>query len=169
MTLLAIPGNPATFPYVLTSARALSNSNSAQSVFGVSATVTSSTLYELIADIYLTATSGGTAASVGFSLGGTATYTAIRLLAMGAHSGTSLNTNAANTIQKVLTSASNTLVVPSNTNWYKRIFLHGVVSVNAGGTLTPQVTWSAAPGGAPSVDVGSFIRLTPFKNSGMWA
>jgi hypothetical protein len=44
--------------------------------------------------------------------------------------------------------------------------LKGTVSVNAGGTFIPQYTLSAAPGGAYSTAIGSYIRIAPVSASG---
>lgn len=37
----------------------------------------------------------------------------------------------------------------------------GMLIVNAAGTLIPQFQYSAAPGGAPTIELGSYFRLTP--------
>jgi len=42
----------------------------------------------------------------------------------------------------------------------------GTVSINAGGTFIPQYTLSAAPGGAYSTAIGSYIRINPLSASG---
>lgn len=166
--------NVASHFYSLTSARSLSNSNSAQSIFGVGLTVAANTTYELEMQVMFTATSGGTAASVGLSFGGTATLTRIGYSAIATHTGTSGATAGAPTNHVWVTTASNTLVVPSGTNWYKRITVKGLVRVNAGGTFIPQATWSSAPGGAPTTAVDSYIKMTPIGTDtvalvGAWA
>jgi hypothetical protein len=44
--------------------------------------------------------------------------------------------------------------------------VRGTVSVNAGGTLIPQYTLSAAPGGAYSTAAGSYFMIYPIGASG---
>lgn len=43
----------------------------------------------------------------------------------------------------------------------------GMLIVNAAGTLIPQFQYSAAPGGAPVVERGSYFRLTPVGPAGI--
>jgi hypothetical protein len=47
-----------------------------------------------------------------------------------------------------------------------RFTAHGIVSCNAAGTLIPQYTLSAAPGGAYTTDANSIIRIWPIGASG---
>lgn len=161
--------------YRLTSARALSNVSTDQSIFGVGCTLAANTTYLIEMEVLFTAASGGTAASVGLSFGGTAGISNIAYRAIAAHSVTSGATAASASNFVFVTTAANTLVVPSGTNWYKRISVHGVVSINGtSGTFIPQAKWSAAPGGAPSVAVNSFVKLTPIGSDtvnsiGAWA
>ena len=44
--------------------------------------------------------------------------------------------------------------------------IKGTVSINAGGTFIPQYALSAAPGGAYSTAIGSYIRINPLSASG---
>jgi hypothetical protein len=43
--------------------------------------------------------------------------------------------------------------------------ISGIVRVNLGGTLTPQMAFTGTPGSAPSVLAGSYFRLTPLGTS----
>jgi hypothetical protein len=54
------------------------------------------------------------------------------------------------------------------------VVLKGIIKTNAGGTFTPQIQYSAAPGGAPTVLANSYIKLIPLGTSavasiGSWA
>jgi len=41
------------------------------------------------------------------------------------------------------------------------VVIRGIVRTNASTTFTPQIQYSSAPGGAPTILTNSFIRLTP--------
>lgn len=50
----------------------------------------------------------------------------------------------------------------------------GIVRINAGGTFLPQFLFSAAPGGAPTIQANSYFRMRPFGTNtaqviGNWA
>jgi hypothetical protein len=45
------------------------------------------------------------------------------------------------------------------------VILKGMIRTNAGGTVIPQIQYSAAPGGTPTVVRNSYFRLTPVGNS----
>lgn len=62
----------------------------------------------------------------------------------------------------------------ANTSASSNIAITGVIRVNAGGTVIPQIAFSAAPGGTPIVTANSYIRFTPIGNGtvnqiGAWA
>ena len=53
------------------------------------------------------------------------------------------------------------------------VILDGEFEVNAGGTLIPQVQWSAATGATPTIDLGTFfeaweIGANPVTFIGAW-
>jgi len=41
------------------------------------------------------------------------------------------------------------------------VMLRGIVRTNAATTFTPQIQYSSAPGGAPTILTNSYVRLTP--------
>ena len=45
------------------------------------------------------------------------------------------------------------------------VVVRGIVRTNAATTFTPQIQYSSAPGGAPTVLTNSYIRLTPIGNN----
>lgn len=53
------------------------------------------------------------------------------------------------------------------------IRLEGSIKVNAAGTFIPQFQYSAAPGGAPTIQIGSFFQLVKkgaaFNTKGTWS
>jgi hypothetical protein len=156
--------------YRLNSAVVGANANTAQSLFGVGVTLSASTVYEFEISFVLNKTAGTTSNTMGFGFAGTATlnnilYSCFALGIASSTSGPSIGTlsygsyaiTAANT-------ATNMQTVTAAISWV--VTIKGTVSVNAGGTFIPQYTPSAAPGGAYSTAIGSFIRIAPVSASG---
>jgi hypothetical protein len=139
--------------YRLDSAYAGSNVNTAQSIFGVGVTLSSSTVYEFEMVIALSKSAGTTSHTVGIGFGGTASINNIGYrLNIQNPSGTSFVVVATADYQMFIQTASNTTVTGAQ--------------ASAGGTFIPQYTLSAAPGGAYSTAAGSFIRIAPIGASG---
>lgn len=157
-----------------TSANALADNTNPQAIFpaGFDAfTAEGSTTYLVEAEIFLT--TGANAHSVGVSFGGTATYTSVYYRAMGVKAATgSLSVNINNRRVDVATNAT---VTSSNNTAGAIISIRGHISVNAGGTIIPTITFSAAPGGAPNqVEPGTFVRFVKVgtdtaTSAGAWA
>ena len=65
------------------------------------------------------------------------------------------------------TGAGATAVTAANTDTNENItvVIRGIVRTNAATTFTPQIQYSSAPGGAPTVLTNSYIRLTPIGNN----
>lgn len=162
--------------YRLDSAYAGSNVNTAQSLFGVGVTLSASTVYEFEIVFALSRTAGAVSHTVGIGFGGTATINNTAYFASGYSnsSASALNTyqvwgsSASGLITGIISSASNTTITSATTaaNEVVSLTLKGTVSINAGGTFTPQYTLSAAPGGAFSTVAGSYIRIAPLSASG---
>lgn len=153
--------------YRLDSALAGANATGAQSIFGVGATLSASTVYEFEAVVTLNKSAGTTSHTVAVGFGGTASlnsivYTLITHNAAYGYPGGATaaidgnNTASAFVFTSATTAASATF----------SLVIKGVVSINAGGTFIPQYTLSAAPGGAYSTIAGSFIRIAPIGASG---
>ena len=169
---LTAPANGIDVPKVkrLSSAGSLTNGTGVQSIFAQSLTVPAGTyLVELM--IFLA--TGTTSHTVAVGLGGTATWTAGNVswyskflnIAMG---GTpTAATMKANT---TLTNGTTQVISPASTIASKTFEWTATVPVTAGGTLTPQIQFSAAPGGTNQVSNGSRCRVTPiFNTDGPWA
>jgi hypothetical protein len=161
--------------YALNSAVVGSNATGAQSVFGVGVTLEASTQYEFEYYMVLVKTAGTTSHTIAPGFGGTATYN--NFIWMGVASnwfttypitiGTAIsgglnpvdfvtNTNVAAVATNGITNANNVFMVYSK----------GIISVNASGTFIPQYTLSAAPGGAYTTQIGSYIKLAKLGASG---
>jgi hypothetical protein len=144
------------------------NATGAQSVFGVSVSLSASTVYAFEAAYYMNKTAGANSHTVGFSFGGTATINSIFWNAHGFDTTSAIPIRAAG-LQLV---ASNSL---ANIVWSGAIAngpanfvanVKGTISVNAAGTFTPQYTLSAAPGGAYSAMPCSYFLIYPIGASG---
>lgn len=105
----------------------------------------------------VTRVAGTTSHALQFLLGGTATYTAVSYTALTSivASGTVVGTSGVAATATTITSAS-TSATEANT-----ILISGVIRVNGAGTIIPQFKYTVAPGGVPTVAVGTWMRLTP--------
>jgi hypothetical protein len=153
----------------LDSALAGANVNTAQNVFGVGVTLSSSTVYAFEAVYALSKAAGTTSHSVGLGFGGTATLNNISYAGVSANNNSAFTTDSTTAIGIYVQTASNT-TFSNGTSTAATIFrtytLKGTVSVNAGGTFTPQYTLSAAPGGAYTTALGSYFMIYPIGASG---
>lgn len=146
-----------------------SNVSTAQNVFGVGVTLSSSTVYAFEAFYVGQKTTGSTSHSIGFGFGGTATLNNILYTGVGNNAGGTLPQYGSGGIyQAAVNTAANTLFVTAtttaNVNYFAK--LAGTVSINTGGTFIPQYTLSAAPGGAYSTVAGSYFMIYPIGASG---
>ena len=149
---------------VLTSDYVGSDVSTAQAVFNspASGTITlpASTSYFMEAVYLITRTAGTTSHTLRtlFALGGT--LTSIAYIA----ETTSTTGNALGTVSRIYaTAATITTVTAASTSATENItvFIKGVVRTNTAGTFTPQIRYSAAPGGAPTILANSYLRLIP--------
>ena len=153
--------------YRLNSGYAGSNSSSAQSMLGVGVTLVANTVYEFEIVVGLVKTSGTTAHTIGASFGGTATINNIGYSAIADINATS-TPGASNLVVWYVGSASNTTITASASTAAvtTQILLKGTVSIANGGTFIPQYTLSAAPGGAYTTQIGSYMKISPLGASG---
>jgi hypothetical protein len=149
---------------VLTTDYVGSDVSTAQSVFNspASGTITlpGSTSYFLEAVYYITRAAGTTSHTLStlFALG--ATLTSIAYTA----DTTSTTGNALGTVSRIYaTGATATAVTAASTTATENITvtIRGVVRTNTAGSFTPQIKYSAAPGGAPTILANSYLKLTP--------
>lgn len=139
-----------------------SNVNTAQPWFpnnpGVD--VKANTLYAFKGFLRTSRSAGNNNHTTSFLLGGTATYTRLKgearcksgdTAGLAAHAGVALDTHTATVVKAASTSATEQTV----------LVVEGHVWVNNVGTLIPQFQYSAAPGGAPTIEDGTYFQLTP--------
>ena len=149
---------------VLASSYTGSDVSTAQQVFNSPAggiiTLPASTSYFMEAVYYITRAAGTTSHTLStlFALGGTLTsiaYTADT---------TSTTGNALGAVSRIYaTAATATAVTAASTTATENItvIIKGVVRTNTAGSFTPQIKYSAAPGGAPTILANSYLRLIP--------
>ena len=154
------------FVRCLVSNNTLADTDSAQNVFSspVSITLAATTSYEFDAVYLVSRAAGAVSHTVGvlFALSGTLTsiaYTA---------DSTSSAGNTLTPVSRIYSTAATLLVVTAastTTNENITIRLRGILRTNTSGTVTPQIKYSAAPGGQPTMLQNSFIRFTPIGDS----
>lgn len=147
----------------ITSANTLTSQTAVQPIFDGGGgpangrlTVAGSRSYFFEMDIDVTAMSA-TSGTFSLAFGGTATLTSIRYRPM-AQKTTQTSINTVNDV--IVTSAASTAVVGANTTQAGRVYVTGIIRVNAGGTLIPQIAFSTVAGPAtPIITADSWIRL----------
>ena len=156
--------------YRLDSAYVGSNVNTAQSIFGVGVTLSASTVYEFEILFSIVKTAGTTSHTVSIGFGGTATVNNIYYDVIegdaGGGMGTKISGSALNRTAVATASATVVTGAIATAGQIDVFSIKGTVSINAGGTFIPQYTLSAAPGGAYSTQIGSYIRINPLSASG---
>lgn len=153
--------------YRLNSAYVGSNVNTAQTVFNVSVTLSTATVYAFEGVYMLSKTAGTTSHTIGTGFGGTATLNNIGYNALGFRSSAN-PTDSTSAGSLIGTSATATAVTASGSaaTQYATLQVKGTVSVNGGGTFTPQYILSSAPGGAYTTAIGSYFLIYPIGTSG---
>lgn len=151
---------PVWYPARVPSDFTMVNSNTVQPAFPTTIdvwTLQGNTTYYFRGSYIIT--SGSTSHSVGmsFALGGGASLTRINYTTLGKQSGTATGTP---TMQTVSTNA-NTAATTAATTGLHTITFEGWITINAGGTVTPSVTFSADPTGTILMKTDSWIMFTP--------
>lgn len=153
---------PATMFSRLTSNFTMSDVNTVQPVFSTGQdvwTLQASTTYYFEGTYYLTHAAVSHSVGMSFELGGGASLTSIFYQTICWV--TAANTNTASQTTNLINQATNTSVNAAGANAQETIKFWGWMSVNAGGTVTPSITFSAAPGGTPAAVAGTYITFTP--------
>jgi len=127
------------------------------------------TTYKFEGWLYMTRAAGATSHTTGMGFGGTATLTAIRAQY---NCGEGDVATLADDDVIMATSASNLQVKAASTSTTEvmKAKVIGAVEINAAGTFIPQFTYSAAPGGAPTIAAEfKLIKLgAGFASKGTW-
>jgi hypothetical protein len=141
------------------------NALGTQNILGVGVTLLSNTLYEFHGNFNLYKSVGGTSHTFSFGWGGNATLNKIltNLLAQQSQIGF-VTFHASRVVNMYTMENKDSMIISSaitNTFYTINIQIQGIVSVATGGTLIPQYTLSAAPGGAYTTSAGSTFSLRP--------
>ena len=160
----------------LNAALAGADATGAQSMFGKSVTLSSSTVYAFTIAASMTKSAGTVSHTVSIGFGGTATLNNIGWsIVVPANSGAPGGNLAASLNYRTAATAVAFVAATTLASVYATFQISGTVSVNVGGTFIPQYTLSAAPGGAYSTDIGSYMTIYPIGaagadvNVGTWA
>lgn len=129
-------------------------------------------VYEVEGMLNITRSAGATSHTTSLLFAGTATVTYILWQAILTSTDAEANGNANITTARVATATVIKAASTSATESYS-VFLRGTVKINAAGTFIPQFSYSAAPGGAPTIRTGSYFRLikkgAAFATRGTWS
>lgn len=159
----------------LTTNRAGSNNNSAQAVFASTEdtlTVAASTSYFFEAVYSFTRAAGTTAHRTNVLFGGTATFTSIGYHILASTTEDALGGGIPYAIGRHANVATATDIFGGDSNDAAEaitVKLSGIMRINAGGTIIPQIQYSAAPGGAPTFLAGSYFRAWPVGDNNVVA
>ena len=121
-------------------------------------TLAASTAYFVEGQYRITHSVTACTVAIAFAAAGGLTITSMGLSvqsAVMADNGTATASNTSYGVQL----ASTVVTISSTANFL--IIFQGIIRVNAGGTLTPQVNWSANTTG-PAMKVDSYIKFTPY-------
>jgi len=139
----------------------LADVNTAQSVLPTASdviTVQASTTYRFKGRYAIQTGGGNVTVAMGFALS-SATITSMRygFISVIAADGSS---STAQTMGNGVGVAS-IVVTATSASAARSIEFEGIIRINAGGTITPQITFSAAPGGTNLLKADSYIEFTP--------
>jgi hypothetical protein len=159
--------------YKLPSTRTLVNDLSVQSLFGVGVTLASATTYQFEINTVVSST-GAANNGLQFSLGGTAVLTGVEYWATTTNGTAAGTPNTASSTYFAVSTAS-TICAAVAAATARVINIKGNVRVTTSGTFVPQVQYiTTAPGAAPTVSTGSYIKISPIGTNsvstiGAWA
>jgi hypothetical protein len=167
---LSSTGSSSTLLYRLNSTVAGANVTSSQSIFGVGVTLDASTVYAFSLSARFNKTAGTTSHNFQLSFGGNATFNnALVHIISEVSNGVTANTGSTSASYSMvgdLVTARSIEFAITNATQTVAFYATGTVSVANGGTFIPQYSLTAAPGGAYTTQIGSFIELTPIGASG---
>jgi hypothetical protein len=158
--------------YKLSTNRTILNATGAQSLFGVGITLAANTSYQFEA-FFTVNTTGATSNALGFNISGTASIPVMQYRA-NTTNGTSATTPNTSTSVYVQTAANTNITAAVAAATQRVCFITGTFDVETGGTFIPNIQYSAAPGAAPVVQSGAFIKIKPLNQItdnfvGAWA
>jgi hypothetical protein len=148
--------------YRLETARTGNDSDTVQSIYGVSVNLLANTVYEFEASFSLEKTSGSNSHALALGFAGSATVNNILYKVI--HNNSALNSPATPTSIMINTVSSTTVSSASDVDNHN-VFLKGTISVGSAGSFTPQYRLTSTPGGAFDTLAGSYFKLEPVGSS----
>lgn len=153
------------------------NATGAQKALGVGVTLVGNTVYEFEYVYALSKSAGVTSHTISLLFGGTATLNNIGYFITRIGSGTTFVDTTVTSLSYYIQTAAATAITSAITTAgrYDIGLVKGTVSIAAGGTFIPQYALSAAPGGAYTTAIGSYMKIWPVAaagsnvNVGSWA
>lgn len=152
---------------VLSADFGLSNVSTVQSAFSASQdvfTLEASTSYHFHGSYFMTIGTTSHTVAMAFATGGGASITSMAYMAT--VSNQVINTVGVSGLTGVNTNAA-TVVTTASTTAGAMITFRGILRMNAGGTITPQIKFSAAPGGTNTMLKNSYICFYPIGTDTM--
>lgn len=140
---------------------ALSTASGVQSAFPTTGdvwTLAGSTTYLMEGVYNIQKATNSVTVAMAFALGGGASITSILYTVWGANA--AQNTTTATTAFTVVDQVASTVVNATATANSTLVF-RGLIRMNAGGTVTPQINFSGTAAGTPTMLAGSYIMFTP--------
>jgi hypothetical protein len=123
-------------------------------------TLEANTTYEVEGSYFITTgTTTARSVALAFLAGGSLTISSMAISVSGAN--TTNNTAQTTSARTKITQLASVVVTPSATSGGAVIEFRGHIRINVGGTITPQINFSANPGGTNTMDVNSWIKFTP--------
>ena len=161
--------SPSMMYYRLESSYVGSNVGTAQSTFGVGATLAASVVYAFESSVLIRKTAGGNSHQITTGFGGTATLNNIFFNVLYSQYTANNSTDSTSTTYQAFSTVATTSILGSGSaslNQTRQYRISGTVSINAGGTFSPQYTLTFAPGGAYSTLAGSYFAIWPIGAAG---
>ena len=153
------------------SATALNSATGLQNVFSPvgfdTITVQASTTY-MFDGLYIIKTTGGVThtISMSFALSGGASITNCSWTTMSYPVGTPLPVAAARVQDgNFFAAVGGGIVNATNSSAHNVVKFEGIMRVNAAGSVVPQITFSAAPTGTNTLEIGSYLRFYPIGSN----
>lgn len=134
----------------------LSTSTGVQTAFestGDVWTLAAATTYEFEGIYYITKSGTTCTIAMAFALAGGASVTSIQYW-------TNANNTAGGGLGGIVATTVSSTVATTTTTGNQAIFFKGLIRMNAGGTVTPQIDFSASPT-SPVMNANSYIKFTP--------
>ena len=153
------------------SATALTSGTAAQNVFSPvgfdTITVQASTTY-MFDGLYIIKTTGGVThtISMSFALSGGASITNCSWTTISYPAGTPLPVAAVRTQDgNFFAAVGGGAVNATNSSTHNIVKFEGIMRVNAAGSVVPQITFSAAPTGTNTLEIGSYLKFYPIGSN----